>query len=147
MFCVFFLCVYESGIDTCNLETSFSTNNHLFKIKKFEISYPADNRAGIIKYQFDAEITTNVDYPILETQIIPKENKIPVFRIKDDLCNSDILNCPSSFSSFSYKNQISLPPTLIPGEYVLRLIFREGKLQLSCYEKSFQISEKYNPSI
>ncbi|OHS98839.1 hypothetical protein TRFO_01921 [Tritrichomonas foetus] len=126
--------VKETRIETCQAK-------NVFNIKKFEISYPEKNRAGIISFQLYAELTSQVENPFLETQIIPEGSRIPAFRIRDNLCRKGILVCPASFSPVSYSNQISLPATLKPGEYTLKLIFREATLKLSCYKIKFTISE------
>ena len=125
----------QTDIDSCQVK-------NVFDIKKFEMTSQNVPRSGIISYIFYAQLTSQVENPYLETQILSDENRLPVFRNRDALCRDDVLNCPASHSNIIYKNQIHLPATLITGNYMLRFIFREGKQSISCYEKSFQITEK-----
>ena len=71
--------IQETTLKTCQ-------NNNAFTIKKFEFSYPHVIRAKKITYNIFAEISSHVENPFLETQIIPEEGRIPIFRIDDSLC-------------------------------------------------------------
>lgn len=125
----------QTDIGSCQVK-------NIFVINKFKISNSVFPRAGIISYVFNAQLTSQVENPFLETQVLSEENRIPVFRNRDALCRENVLRCPASHSDILYKNQIYLPATLNPGNYILRFIFREGKQSISCYEKTFQIVDK-----
>lgn len=125
----------QTEIQSCQIK-------NIFAIQKFAMTSSNVFQAGIISYVINAQLTSQVENPFLETQILSDENRIPVFRYRDTLCRENVLKCPASQSDIIYKNQIHLPPTLTPGNYKLRFIFREGKQSISCYEKSFQIIGK-----
>lgn len=124
--------IQETTLKTCQ-------NNNAFTIKKFDFSYPHVIRAKKITYNIFAEISSHVENPFLETQIIPEEGRIPIFRIDDSLCRKGVIKCPTYYSLFLYKNTISLPATIPPGNYIFRLFFREAKQKIACFEKTFRI--------
>ena len=123
-----------------NYEKCPNQKSQHFIIKKFDLTHPGNARGVMLSISIIAELNHKVQAPYIEGQII--NDRIPVLRFHDPLCRPGVLVCPASFSQLVYGNQIAIPSTLEPGDYKLRLLFREGKDILSCYETPITIKEQ-----
>jgi len=134
---LFYLFTYFSISARVQYEKCPDQKNQHFIIKKFDVNHPGGSRGVTLSISIVAELNHKVQAPYIEGQII--SDRIPVLRFHDTLCKPGVLICPASFSQLVYGNQIPIPSTIEPGEYKLRLIFREGKEKLSCYETPITI--------
>ena len=87
-----------------------------------------------------SELEGKVEAPYLEIQWLdPKDDRIPLYRTRDELCRPDILTCPASFSTIEYTDQVCIPSgSNNMDSYKLRLVFREfvrnELTDLGCFE-------------
>ena len=124
-----------------NIQLKKCLSSPIIKINSFQFVSMNHMRGFMLTIAFDANLEGKVEKPFIEFQIIQKDNHIPIFRTHEHLCRPTILQCPASFSHFSYSTQFPLPSRAKPGNYILKLIFREKDKVYSCYEGEFQISD------
>lgn len=124
----------QRKIETCQA-------NNIFTIKNFVMNYVENSRFSGVSVSFTAELTSAVEKPYLEIRIVPVDERIPVIRYKDQLCRPNLLVCPARFATMTYTTQFSMPSRASGGDYVVKLIFKEGKNTLACYESPFHLDK------
>lgn len=126
--------VHQRKIDTCQA-------NNVFNVKNFLMNYVENSRFSGISVSFSAELTSSVEKPYLEIQIVPEGERVPIIRYKDELCRPGLLVCPARFATMTYTTQFSMPSRAAAGEYLIKLIFREGNTKLACYTSPFHLAD------
>ena len=106
-------------------------SKNVFTIEEFEIKRVSGAGVSVLSLSFQAMLTSAVEKPYLEIQLLYRNGTIPKWRYKCDLCGSRMLNCPS-VQGFHLQFDDQLPLANISAD-TIKLIFREGKTKLACY--------------
>ena len=111
--------------------------SNVFDLFSFELTHLNESGLSVLSLSFTANLTSVVEHPYLEVQLLEKHNHIPAHRYKYPLCGSRRLKCPArQDSQLRFADHMPLVEPLGSDAHALKLIFREGKTKLACYSVS-----------
>lgn len=118
------------GIATCQAK-------NVFTIEEFEVKRMSGAGVSVLSLSFQALLTSAVEKPYLEIQLLYRNGTIPKWRYKCDLCGQGMLNCPA-VQGFRLQFEDQLPLANTSAD-TIKFIFREGKTKLACYSAPFNV--------
>lgn len=108
--------------------------SNVFDLSNFEIAHLNESGVSVLSFSFAANLTSVVEHPYLEVQLLQKHNHIPAHRYKYPLCGPGRLKCPArQDSQLRFADHMPLDARIGSAAHALKLIFREGKTKLACY--------------